>query len=122
MARVEPKICVAEPPTWLSLSHIPDKSVKDAVEWYWGIGVTTVTERWLKAVTDRRELACRIIAGRRMYSTAELWRFIVTRPSRTAGAARYNNQRGKGQAHEPIRDRPEPPSHEIRHEQLARPR
>lgn len=88
MARVEPPVCVPEPPTWLSLSHIPDKSVKDAVEWYRRIGVN-ITERWLKSVTDRDELVCRIVAGKRMYSTEELWRFIVTRPTRTAGAARY---------------------------------
>jgi len=31
---------------------------------------------------------------RRMYSTQELWRFIVTRPARTAGAARYNHESG----------------------------
>ncbi|WP_302776023.1 hypothetical protein [Mycolicibacterium neoaurum] len=68
---------------------MPDKTVTDAVEWYRGIGVE-VTERWLKTVTDRKELTCRIIAGRRMYATAELWRFITTRPTRTAGAARYN--------------------------------
>ncbi|BCQ08464.1 hypothetical protein JMUB5695_01897 [Mycobacterium heckeshornense] len=29
-----------------------------------------------------------------MYATEELWRFIVTRPTQTAGAARYN-QKGK---------------------------
>jgi hypothetical protein len=93
MARVQPSVSMPEPPTWLILSPVPDKSVKGAVEWYRGVGVE-VTERWLKSVTDRNELVCRIIAGRRYYSTEELWRFIVTRPSRTAGAARYNNQRG----------------------------
>lgn len=93
MARVELPVCVPEPPAWLSVSPVPDKTVQDAVAWYQGIGVV-VTERWLKSVTDRRELVCRIVAGRRMYSTQELWRFIVTRPTRTAGAARYNNQRG----------------------------
>ncbi|OBI89271.1 hypothetical protein A9X01_13910 [Mycobacterium asiaticum] len=75
------------------MSVVPDKTVADAVEWYRGIDVE-VTERWLKTVTDRDELTCRIIAGRRMYSTAELWRFIVTRPTRTAGASRYNHQKG----------------------------
>ncbi|WP_460357693.1 hypothetical protein [Mycobacterium sp. ZZG] len=82
-----------DPPTSLVLSPVPDRTVTDAVAWYRSIGVE-VTERWLKSVTDRRELACRIVAGRRMYSTEELWRFIVTRPSRTAGAARYNNRKG----------------------------
>lgn len=93
MARVELPVPVPEPPEKLNVSPIPDKTITDAVEWYRGIGVE-VTERWLKTVTDRRELMCRIIAGRRMYSTSELWRFIVTRPSRTAGAQRYN-QRGR---------------------------
>jgi hypothetical protein len=93
MARVELPVTVPDPPASLSLSPVPDKTVADAVAWYAGIGVL-VTERWLKAVTDRKELTCRIIAGRRMYSTEELWRFITTRPTRTAGAARYNNQRG----------------------------
>jgi hypothetical protein len=93
MARIDSKIPVPNPPTGLRLSHVPDKSIKDAVEWYEGIGVN-VTERWLKSVTDRKELVCRIIAGRRYYCTEELWRFIVTRPSRTAGVARYQ-EKGK---------------------------
>lgn len=93
MARVEPTVHVPEPPTWLNVSPVPDKTVADAVAWYRGIGVE-VTERWLKSVTDRKELMCRIVAGRRMYSTEELWRFIVTRPTRTAGAARYTHQKG----------------------------
>jgi hypothetical protein len=90
MARVELPVRIPEPPASLNVSPVPDKTVADAVAWYAGIGVE-VTERWLKTVTDRKELTCRIIAGRRMYSTAELWRFIVTRPTRTAGAARYTN-------------------------------
>lgn len=93
MARVEPKICVPEPPAWLGVSPIPDKTVSDAVAWYASIGVP-ITQRWVKTVTDRRQLSCRIVAGRRMYSTQELWRFIVTRPTHTAGAARYSNQKG----------------------------
>lgn len=82
-----------DPPAHLDVSPVPDKTLADGVAWYAAIGVP-VTERWIKTVTDRRELSCRIVAGRRMYSTAELWRFIVTRPTRTAGAARYN-QKGK---------------------------
>lgn len=94
MARVETPVRVPDPPAHLDVSPVPDKTVADAVAWYAGIGVP-VTERWIKTVTDRRELSCRIVAGRRMYSTEELWRFIVTRPTRTAGAARYNNTKGK---------------------------
>ncbi len=90
MARVE---IVPEPPTWLNISAAPDKTVKGAVDWYKRVGVD-VTEGWIKKVTDRNELTCRIIAGKRYYSTEELWRFIVTRPSRTAGAARYTQQKG----------------------------
>lgn len=93
MARVEIPVRVPDPPAHLDVSPVPDKTVSEAVAWYAGIGVP-VTERWIKTVTDRKELMCRIVAGRRMYSTAELWRFIVTRPTRTAGAARYNNQQG----------------------------
>ena len=93
MARVELSVPVPDPPASLSVSPVPDKTVTDAVDWYRSIGVE-VTERWLKTVTDRRELMCRIVAGRRMYSTQELWRFIVTRPARTAGAARRNHQSG----------------------------
>lgn len=92
MARIEIPVPVPEPPEALNVSPVPDKTLTDAVEWYRGIGLE-VTERWLKTVTDRKELTCRIVAGRRMYSTAELWRFITTRPTRTAGAARYS-QRG----------------------------
>ncbi len=94
MARVEVPASVPDPPASLVLSSVPDKTVSDAVEWYAAIGVP-VTERWIKTVTDRRELACRIVAGRRMYTTAELWRFIVSRPSRTAGAARYKKKGSK---------------------------
>ena len=93
MARVEVPVSIPEPPDHLKVSPVPDKTVSDAVEWYASIGVP-VTQRWIKTVTDRKELMCRIVAGRRMYSTTELWRFIVTRPTRTAGAARYN-QKGK---------------------------
>lgn len=93
MARVAIPVRVPDPPAHLDVSPVPDKTVADAVAWYAVIGVP-VTERWLKTVTDRRELACRIVAGRRMYSTEELWRFIVTRPTRTAGAGRYNNTKG----------------------------
>ena len=96
MARIDSKRPVPSPPARLYLSPVPDKCIKDAVAWYRGIGVE-VTERWLKTVTDRKELMCRIVAGRRYYSTEELWRFIVTRPSRTAGAARYQ-QKGKQNA------------------------
>lgn len=93
MARVEVPVRVPDPPAHLDVSPIPDKTVADAVAWYAGIGVP-VTERWIKTVTDRRELSCRIVEGRRMYSTEELWRFIVTRPTRTAGAARHKNTKG----------------------------
>jgi len=93
MARVEIPVRVPDPPAHLEVSPVPDKTVAEAVAWYQGIGVK-VTERWIKTVTDRKELHCRIIAGRRCYSTEELWRFITTRPTRTAGANRYNNQKG----------------------------
>ena len=90
MARVELPVRIPEPPPSLAVSPVPDKTVADAVAWYADIGVE-VTERWIKTVTDRKELTCRIIAGRRQYSTSELWRFIVSRPTRTAGADRYTN-------------------------------
>lgn len=93
MARVQVPVQVPEPPDHLNVSAVPDKTVAEVVAWYASIGVP-VTERWIKTVTDRNELMCRIVAGRRMYSTTELWRFITTRPTRTAGAARYN-QKGK---------------------------
>ena len=62
MARVELPVPVPDPPASLSVSPVPDKTVSDAVDWYRSIGVE-VTERWLKTVTDRRELMCRIVAG-----------------------------------------------------------
>lgn len=94
MARVNIPVPVPEPPASLNVSPVPEKTVTDAVDWFAGIGVP-VTERWIKTVTDRRELSCRIVAGRRMYSTEELWRFITTRPNRTAGAARYNKKENR---------------------------
>lgn len=72
---------------------MPDKTAAGAAECYMGIGVE-VTERWLKAVTDRKELTWRIVAGQRMYSTAELWRVHhnATNPHRRGGAPQPERQ------------------------------
>jgi hypothetical protein len=76
---------VPEPPGELELSPVPNKSAAQAVEWYRDRLDLEVTPRYLKAATDAGELRCQIVARRRMYSTAELYRFVVTRPGHTTG-------------------------------------
>src|SRR5262245_56389503 len=82
---------IPEPPEGLILSPVANRTIEQAAEWYkeqFGLEVTTL---WLKRQTDAGELHCQIWAGRRMYSTKELYRFLVTRPERTAGGKRYAN-------------------------------
>lgn len=66
------------------LSPVPALTAAEAVEWYRSALGVTVTPRYLKTMTEASHLRCQIVAGRRQYSTAELYRFIVTRPSHTA--------------------------------------
>ena len=85
MARTPMRFDIPDPPPDWELSNWPGNDIDEAVEWYKKRNIKKVTKRYLKTNTDSGELKCQIVAGRRMYSTAELWRFIVTRPSHTAG-------------------------------------
>lgn len=72
------------PPAGLELSNVWNKTVTQAVEWLKEPPIEIeVTERFLKVSTDEDELPCRIVAAKRMYSTADLYRFIMTRPTHT---------------------------------------
>ena len=80
---------IPEPPPGLILSPVANRSIEQARDWYKDKFDLEVTARWLKNQTDAGELHCQIWVGRRMYSTQELYRFLVTRPERTAGKYRY---------------------------------
>ncbi|MFV9634854.1 hypothetical protein [Mycobacterium neumannii] len=75
---------IPAPPIGVQLSPVANKTATEAVEWYRSTLSVSVTTRYLKSATEAGELRCQIIAGKRRYSTAELYRFIVTRPSHTA--------------------------------------
>lgn len=81
MSRVLP-----QPPQGVLLSEVPALTDAQACQWFAvALGLDGITPRWLKTVTESGELQCRIVARRRRYSTAELFRFIVSRPNHTAG-------------------------------------
>lgn len=72
------------PPDGVKLSHVPALTAEAAVDWYLDNFDLWVTARWLRDQVDAENLTCRIICGKRHFSTQELYRFIVTRPARTA--------------------------------------
>ena len=76
---------IPEPPTGVTLSPVANKTIDDAKAWLGEVLEVDVSTRYLKSATDAGELRCQIVAGRRRYSTAELWRFMLSRPERTAG-------------------------------------
>jgi hypothetical protein len=93
MARMHECQNIPDPPSWLELSHLPDKNLKQAVVWCQrDAKITNITERYLRNATDAGELKCRIIAGQRRYSTRDLYDFILTRPSGTAGRGKPKQQ------------------------------
>lgn len=75
---------VPAPPLNVVLSPVPNLTAAQAVEWCRSELELCITARYLKSATDSGQLRCQIVAGRRMYSTRELFRFIVTRPPHTA--------------------------------------
>lgn len=70
------------PPEGLVLSPVPNKTLTQAREWVRDELGLEVTISYLKKSTDRGQLVAPIIGPRRMYSTAELFRFLCTRPTR----------------------------------------
>lgn len=73
------------PPPGVVLSPVANKTIDEAKVWLQTALEVDVSTRYLKASTDAGELRCQIVAGRRRYSTMELYRFLITRPERTAG-------------------------------------
>ena len=72
------------PPEGVRLSPVPNLDASQAVNWFRAELGLALTPRYLKEYTTNGALPCAIIAGRRMYSTRDLYEFIVTRPSRKA--------------------------------------
>lgn len=70
------------PPEGLNLSPVPNKTLHEAQDWIRDELGLAVTISYLKKSTDRGLLSAPIIGPRRMYSTAELFRFLCTRPTR----------------------------------------
>jgi len=75
------------PPPGVALTWVPGMDIYQAVDWYKQIGVE-VTPRYLKEKSNTGELRCSIIAGRRAYSSNDLWDFITSRPCRKSTASR----------------------------------
>jgi hypothetical protein len=73
------------PPSGVTLSPVANKTIDEAQVWLRDHLELDVSTRYLKSSTDADELHCQIVAGRRRYSTSELYKFVVTRPARTAG-------------------------------------
>lgn len=82
MSKVEPEI--PDPPPGVVLSPVANKSIDEALTWLREVLEVSVSRRFVRCSTDTQDLRCQIIAGRRRYSTAELYRWIVTRPTSTA--------------------------------------
>ncbi|CAM3635995.1 hypothetical protein MYFR107205_20230 [Mycolicibacterium frederiksbergense] len=76
------------------MSHLPTKTLTEAVDWFARFDVS-LTERFIREATDKGALRCQIVAGRRMYSTAVLYEWVVSLPS--------NTRRGKKKNHVPQR-------------------
>ena len=85
MARTPMVFKLPDPPPNLELSPLANKTIDQAVDWLKDVLEINVRPRYLKTNTDSGELRCQIVSNRRMYSTAELYRFIATRPGHTAG-------------------------------------
>lgn len=64
------------------ISHLPTKSTTEAVAWLAAHGVE-VTETYLTNARRSGKLTAAIVAGKRRYSTAELYRFVVSLPGST---------------------------------------
>ena len=90
MSRTPMTFDIPDPPEWLELSTVPDKTVEQAAEWITALG-PKVTVRYIRAQTDKCELRCQVIAGVRYYSTRNLWDFLMTR-KRTKAAKDVKRQ------------------------------
>lgn len=73
---------IPAPPEGVILSPVPNLKLEDAQTWIREALGLDVTISYLKKSTDRGQLVAPIIGPRRMYATAELFRFLCTRPSR----------------------------------------
>lgn len=73
---------IPSPPPGVVVTDIPSLDVHQAVTWCMAELQFPVTARWLKECTNRGELQCALVAGRRRYSTASLLDFAVSLPNR----------------------------------------
>lgn len=72
-----------DPPPGVILSPIPEHDLAGATSYCNNVLRLPCTARWLKAATDRGDLACNIVGGRRLYSTQALFDLAVTpRPTK----------------------------------------
>ena len=84
MSRTAPdRLPIPDPPPGVVLDEIPNKSLDEATAWCLEVLGVDVKPRFLRNATDTGKLACRIVAQRRRYSSAELYRFFVTLPTST---------------------------------------
>ncbi len=78
----KPPDVLPAPPEGVALSPVPNKTLAEAQKWVRDELGLEVSISYLKKSTDRGLLTAPIIGPRRMYATAELFRFLCTRPSR----------------------------------------
>ena len=76
------------------ISYLPTLSTTAAVEWLGNHGVD-VTETYLTNARRSGKLAAAIVAGKRRYSTAELYRFVVQLPESTRRGQRATERKAR---------------------------
>ena len=69
------------------INHLPTKSTAEASLWLTSFGVP-VTERFIRDATDKGTLPCQIVGGKRTYSTAALYEWVISLSARTARPGR----------------------------------
>jgi hypothetical protein len=74
-------LSIPNPPDNVRLSPVPNKTVEQAVQWFRAELELNITPRFIRRATSEGKLRCHILARRRMYSTADLYAFVVTRPT-----------------------------------------
>ena len=89
MARTPMTFNIPNPPPDVALSPVANKTADSAVDWLRSVLDIHVTTRYIKTQTEAGELRCQIVAGKRLYSTAELYKFILSRPGQTKGSKRH---------------------------------
>lgn len=70
---------IPEPPSWISLSYIPDvgPGYDAAAEWCVGVCKIPVTGVTIKKAVINRKLPRTILTGKMWFSTADLWAYLM---------------------------------------------